>query len=87
MSFQRQDEAWRLGIAVCPLVEIDFVDEVIFQHFGDEQQAFHVDVLAVEDVVEGGPGTVDLAGEFGITDAAFVHFLLDNLADVDVLEL
>ena len=70
------------------VVYVDLIfDEVIFQHFGDEQQAFHVDVLAVEDVVEGGPGTVDFAGKFGITDAAFVHFLLDNLADVDVLEL
>ena len=87
MSFQRQDEAWRLGIAVCPLVEIDFVDEVIFQHFGDEQQAFHIDVLAVEYVVERSAGTMNLSGEFCIADATLVHFLLDNLADVDVLEL
>lgn len=68
-------------------MQVDFVDEVVLQHFGDEQQALHIDVLAVEDMVEGGTGTMDLPGKFGIADAALVHFLLDELADVDVFEL
>lgn len=37
-------------------------------------------------MVERGAGAMNLPGEFSITDAPFIHFLLDEFANVDVFE-
>lgn len=66
-------------------VLIYFGDEIVVEHFGDDQQALDVDAFALEDVVEGSARTVDTAGKFGIGDALFIYFLFDQPADIDLL--
>ena len=85
---KRNGKEWLICLCICLLpVQVNFSDEIIIENLRDEQQAFHIDVLAVEYVVERSAGTMDLSGEFCIADATLVHFLLDDFAYVDVLEI
>ena len=66
---------------------IHLADKIELEHLGNVQQALHIDVLAVEDVIKRSTGTMNLPGKLGIADVTFIHLLLDEFTDIYILKL
>lgn len=65
--------------------QIDLVNKIVVQNLGYEKQPFHVDALTLEYLVEIATTAVYLPRKLGIADMTLIQFLLNELADVDVL--
>lgn len=87
MIFDGELDEGGVGEITRLIVAIDLGDEVIIEHFADEQQPLHINALALKEVIERGTGTMDATRKLGIAHSPLIDFGLNDAPNIDLFKI